>query len=216
MSRIAFVSTILISLLGPASVRGQVAGSSEPAASVAGVEGIPLRPRGSTGSSPAASQVRQSANSNALTTVVGGLAICLGIFFLIVWATKRQAPPGMARLPVEVVESLGRLPLSGRQHLQLLRIGRKLVLLDVTPGGAETLTEITDPAEVDRLVGLCQQAKPNSVSASFREVLTEYEKEPAAKGFLGNTRPSDWELASRGPGRGTSRQRTVRREDSDG
>ena len=54
----------------------------------------------------------------------------------------------------------GRAPLAGRQHVHLLRCGSKLLLVSVTPGGAETLTEVTDPAEVDRLAGLCRQAHP--------------------------------------------------------
>ena len=61
-------------------------------------------------------------------------------------------------LPTEVVEVLGRAPLAGRQQMHLLRCGNKLLLVSVTPTGAETLTEVTDPVEVDRLSGLCRQA----------------------------------------------------------
>jgi hypothetical protein len=43
----------------------------------------------------------------------------------------------------------------------------------VTPHGAETLTEVTDVTEVDRLAGLCQQQRPGSVTASFRHVLAQ-------------------------------------------
>lgn len=169
----------------------------------------PLPPRGPDPNSAPAS-TNSSKVGNSLTTVVGGLAVCLGLFFLLVWVTKRNSTTATAVLPVEVVEALGRAPLSGRQQLQLLRVGRKLVLLNVTPTSAETITEITDPAEVDRLLGYCQQRKANSVTASFRDVLVDYESTPTPKNFLGNSRQSDWELATKSP-----RSRTSSREDAD-
>ena len=171
-------------------------------------ENIPLGAAGDRSGSSTSEGRSTPTTGRTLTTVVGALAVCLGVFFLFVWITKRHAPAGLAPLPKEVVESLGRASLSGRQQLQLLRIGRKLVLLHVTSTSAETLTEIVDPVEVDRLVGLCQQTSPNSVTASFREVLTHYESEPA-KGFLGDVGQSDWELANRGKSKRTSRREEI-------
>ena len=81
-------------------------------------------------------------------------------------------------MPGEVVEVLGRAPLANRQQIHLLRCGNKLLLVSVTPTGAETLTEITDPMEVDRLAGLCQQAQPGSATAAFRKVLQQFGHEP--------------------------------------
>ncbi len=108
-----------------------------------------------------------------IVTLGGSLALVLGVFFLIVWAVRCAAPRGLTVLPSEVVEVLGRAPLAGRQQLHLLRCGKKLILVSVTPAGAETLTEITEPEEVDRLAGLCQQARPNSATAAFRQVLRQ-------------------------------------------
>jgi len=109
----------------------------------------------------------------SVATVIGGLAIVLGIFFLVAWGMRRAAPAGSGALPGEVFELLGRAPLGGRQQAHLLRCGTKLVLVSVTPSGAETITEITDPVEVDRLAGLCRQAQPNSATAVFRQVLDQ-------------------------------------------
>ena len=63
-----------------------------------------------------------------------------------------------AALPPDVVEVLGRVSLAPRQPAQLVRIGHKLILVSISTAGVKTLTEITDPLEVDRLAGLCQQA----------------------------------------------------------
>jgi flagellar biogenesis protein FliO len=116
-----------------------------------------------------------------VTTVITSLAVVLGLFAIVVWFARRANPKGYATLPGEVVETLGRAPLSGRQEMHLVRVGKKLLLLSVTQTGAETLTEITDPAEIDRLAGICQQHQPGSITASFREVFAQ----------MGNSRVND-------------------------
>jgi len=107
-------------------------------------------------------------------TVVGSLALVLGLFFLVAWAMRRTAPAAGATLPGEVFEVLGRAPMSGRQQAYLLRCGNRLVLVSVGAEGSQTLTEITDATEVDRLAGLCRQARPNSATAVFRQVFQQF------------------------------------------
>jgi hypothetical protein len=63
----------------------------------------------------------------------------------------------------------------------LLRCGQKLLLVSLTPAGAETLTEVTDPQEVDRLAGLCRQAHPQSATAAFRQVFQQFASPGAAR-----------------------------------
>jgi flagellar biogenesis protein FliO len=123
-------------------------------------------------------------SSQTVTTVLGSLGAVLGLFFVAAWFWRRHMPKSMSQLPGEVLEQLGRATLSGKQQMHLVRVGQKLVLLAVTPVGVETLTEITDPEEVDRLCGLCRQSSSHGPSAEFRAVLRHFEREPA-RGFLG-------------------------------
>lgn len=125
----------------------------------------------------------EPAISTALT-VGGSLALVLGLFFIVAWLLRRGLPKGSGLLPAEAVEVLGRTALPHRQHMQLIRCGNKLLLVAVSAGGAETLTEITDPLEVERLVGLCSSARSNSHAAAFRQVLDQYGREPHAPGFV--------------------------------
>ncbi len=113
-------------------------------------------------------------------TVVSSLAVVLGIFLVVAWGMRRAAPTGSALLPGEVFEVLGRAPMASRQQVYLLRCGTRLVLVSVTAAGAETLTEITDPPEVDRLAGLCHQARPNSATAMFRQILQQFSHQRSA------------------------------------
>jgi len=127
-----------------------------------------LPPPGRSKRSPAGSSPDAP---TSMVTVVASLATVLGLFLLAAWGLRRLAPAGMTALPGEVFEVLGRAPLGSRQQVHLIRCGRKLLLVSVTAGGTQTLTEVTDPPEVDRLSGLCQQARPNSATATFRQVL---------------------------------------------
>ncbi len=110
---------------------------------------------------------------SAMITVGGSLAIVLGLFLIVAWAMRKTAPRGSLLLPKEVFEILGRAPLGARQQVQLLRCGNKLLLVSITPGGTETLTEVTDPLEVDRIAGICQQAHPKSATTAFRQVFQQ-------------------------------------------
>jgi flagellar biosynthetic protein FliO len=110
----------------------------------------------------------------AVTTVTTSLAVVLGVFALLAWLARKANAKGRAMLPGNVLETLGRARLNARQEMHLVRVGNKLILLAVTPTSAETLTEITDPAEIDRLAGICRQDQADSITASFREVLSQY------------------------------------------
>jgi flagellar biogenesis protein FliO len=123
----------------------------------------------------------------SLYTMGTGLAIVVGAFLLFAWVLRRggQGRASRGMLPADAVSVLGRVSLTSKQVAQLLRVGNKLVLVALTPGGAETLTEVTDPVEVDRLMGLCQQHDPRSTTKAFEEVFQNLSREPVSSGFLG-------------------------------
>jgi len=157
---------------------------------------LPLPPPGRSGHSPQGG----SGGLASVVTVASSLAIVLGVFFLVAWGLRRAGYPlGAAAstvLPGEVFEVLGRAPMASRQQVHLLRCGNKLVLVSVTPAGAETLTEVTDPVEVDRLAGLCRQAHPHSATAAFRQVLGQFTAARPSGGFLGENNHEDLRLAA--------------------
>ena len=168
---------------------------------------IPIR-RSSNAPRSQPSRSPVSAASNVTKSVVGSLAVVLLAFFLLVWLSRKTSPRGMTLLPTEVLEPLGRSTLTARQQMQLIRVGKKLILLAVTVNGAETLTVITDPVDVDRLCALCQQTRPGSATAAFSQVLSQYAQEPAPAGFVGEATASTWELANR-------RSRRAQREEAE-
>jgi hypothetical protein len=76
--------------------------------------------------------------------------------------------------------------LAARQQAHLVRLGAKLVLLSISPAGVETLSEVTDPDEVNRLAGLCQRARPDSATAAFRRVFQRFSKDHPAEAGKGD------------------------------
>jgi flagellar protein FliO/FliZ len=123
---------------------------------------------------------------DSLYTTGTALAVVLGIFLLFAGLVRRGGKKANSLLPEEVVSVLGRVPLAARQYAELVRVGNKLVLVSVTPSGAEPLTEITDPAEIDRLVGLCRQRTKGSSTDEFEKVFRQLADEKSPSGFLGN------------------------------
>jgi flagellar biogenesis protein FliO len=130
---------------------------------------LPLAPRGRSTSGEAL-----GGSGSALLTTLGSLALVLCLFFAVAYALRRGTPRAHAALPGEVVEILGRAPLPGRHQMHLVRCGHKLLLVAVSAAGADTLTEITDAAEVDRLCGLCHQHHPHSTTTAFRNILDQF------------------------------------------
>lgn len=134
---------------------------------------LPPRGQGSRGSPGSPAKV---GGVSSLVTTGGGLALVLGLFFVVAWFLRRSSPRGSLLLPTEVVEVLGRTSLAPREQLHLLRLGNKLILVSAGAEGVRPLTEITDVDEVVRLAGICRQNHPQSSTAAFRQVLQQFEK----------------------------------------
>lgn len=157
----------------------------------------PRRVRNEAGRPRARTQSYES-----LSTVGGSLAIVLTAFLALVWLAKRGQTGRNAALPEGVLEILGRASLPGRQHLQLIRLGPKLVLICVTPTTAETLAEITDPQQVESLTAQCRRAGRGSASDLVHHVLTQHGTGERSSLFSPH-RPT--QAASIGQGRSGSR-----------
>ncbi len=136
-----------------AAYSAEVAAQNAPAAAVE-TSPAPLKP-------PAAAESeRKPIETPSLWPLMGSLVLVLGLFFALAWLMRRLSPHGIAVLPPEAFEVLGRAPLANRQQAHLVRCGNKLWLIAVGAAGASPLGEIADADEVERLTQLCRQARP--------------------------------------------------------
>ncbi len=156
------------SLVGPAAV--ETAAERRP---------IPLSRQSSDAPSPLGGL--SGGDTTRLVNAATSLGIVLGLFLLVMWVVRRGMPKGSGLLPSEAVEVLGRASLAGRQQVQLVRCGNKIVLLSVTPSGTQTLTEISDPAEVDRLHSICQPPSPGG--GPWRQFFGHFTGESRSAGY---------------------------------
>jgi hypothetical protein len=88
---------------------------------------------------------------------------------------KKHGPLSRAGLPAEAVEVLGRRMLDPRQSIYLVRLGSRILVLGATPSGLSTLSEVTDPLEVDLLAGSCRppvEERPRDLRGSFAALFT--------------------------------------------
>ena len=158
---------------------------------------LTLSPLGGSSRTEHGTQAGPTGGLRSLITVGSSLAVVLGLFFVVAWAMRRAGPRGSAPLPSEVVEVLGRAALASRGQVHVLRFGNKLLLVSVGPAGVETLSELTDPDEVNRLAGLCRQLHPESATGAFRQVFQQFTGQHAS-GFVDSGSREDVRLANAG------------------
>lgn len=116
------------------------------------------------------------------------IALILGL--AAVW--KKHGPLVPRGLPPQAVEILGRRNLDARQSIQLVRLGSRILVLGSSPAGLQTLAEITDPAEVDYLAGLCQSKDEEASAAqSFRALFARSGAAPAPASRPQPAKPSN-------------------------
>ena len=129
--------------------------------------------------------------TDSMTTIGSGLAIVLGLLLCVAWIIKKSMPRSARVLPGEVAEVLGRVQLGRRQTAQLIKVGRKLVLVATSPDGvAETITEIDSEADVQHLLRICEESHGRGSSAAFDEIFRQMTGEPTSPGFLGDEAPA--------------------------
>ncbi len=139
-------------------------------------------------SSRPAEKSAKPTNTWGLVRTFGALAVVLGIVFILRSATKWLAAraPSLGsqltaggRAPSGVLEVLGRYPVARGQKLVLLRLDRRVLLLNQTSTGFTTLTELTDPEEVASLLTKARTDEGESIASRFTSVLRSLERDPA-------------------------------------
>ena len=96
--------------------------------------------------------------SGPVVTTASALLVVLSLFAGLVWVSRRfggqSRPPG--GLPEDLFRNLGTSVIDGKTRVTFLQIAdRILVVGQTTTGDPQTLAEITDPDECQRIVNRC-------------------------------------------------------------
>ncbi len=157
-----------VAVTSPVVTASATAGAS--AGASAGVQHIPLAPPSKrlTEDQPQTS----GSTLQMLVSIISSLLLVVGLFLGVAWCYRKTLGTSLSGgLPKQVVSILGRTSISARQQLVLVRFGSKLLLVSVIQGEARTLGEISDPLEVDLMLGQCESGQPGSISQSFKSLL---------------------------------------------
>ena len=134
-------------------------------------------------SSPTAAK-SQSFMGGPLATILGALAVTLGVFAVFVLISRRSAGNALMRnLPREGVEVIGQTHLGPRQKLLVIRCGVQALVVGISPAGIQTVAQFDDPDEAGQFIAQCRGM---GSAVSFKTTLRELEQEPSAPGFIDN------------------------------
>jgi flagellar biogenesis protein FliO len=111
-----------------------------------------------------------------LPKVAGALALVLALIFTLRWLLRRSM--NAAGLPgaTHAVQVLTRSPVSPRQQVLLVRVGRRLLVVADCNGQLNSLSEISDPDEVAALIGQLHDEKLTAASGSFGNLLGRWRR----------------------------------------
>ncbi|MEM1211519.1 MAG: flagellar biosynthetic protein FliO [Planctomycetota bacterium] len=150
------------------------------------VERQPLGTPGEGASPTAASEAlligaedAEGSGSGWVLNTMTALGVVLGILLLIRWGYAKlggkvvgaggwRGGSGASA----VVEVLSRSMIAPRNHVLLLRVGGRVLVVSDSSSGTRTLCEVTDPVEVADLMQAVEASKPTSVSGAFGKVLS--------------------------------------------
>lgn len=114
-----------------------------------------------------------------IVTVVSSLAVVIGLFAALVWVSRKSTRSSTAGcvLPDAALKVLGQKPLGGGSSIMLVRCGRGVMVVGVSPAGMHPIAHLTDQDEVTHLEAICGTGG----AATFGETLQSMRLEPATR-----------------------------------
>ncbi|MAT16743.1 MAG: hypothetical protein CMJ46_15910 [Planctomyces sp.] len=110
-------------------------------------------------------------------------AVMFVVFLILLTAKfwKKHIPGASIPIPAESMTVLGERKLNKNHSICLVRLGSRVLVLGASADGLRTLSEITDPVEIDFLSGMARSTQPDSV---FTSALGSFMKKSGAAAGL--------------------------------
>lgn len=124
-------------------------------------------------------------SGSTLFDTLTALGVVIGLALLGRWLYTRFTGRTGASRTSPVVEVLARTSVAPRNHVLLLRVGSRILVVSDSPGGMRTLSDIDDPEEVASLIGAVSAAHDSSLTRNFTRMLQGF------NGQYDRTRPDD-------------------------
>ncbi len=111
------------------------------------------------------------------TRVVLALVLVIAIIFLLRWIAQQFFGAPSAKRSSRAVQVLSRSMVGPRQHVLLLQVGQRVIVVGDTGAQMHPLAEIKDPDEIAALMGQLRQDKSDPVSRAFGTFFGKAEKD---------------------------------------
>jgi len=108
----------------------------------------------------------------ALSTLAA-LGVVIGLIFGARWLYTKMGGAVVAR-PSPVIEVLSRTPVAPKNHVLLLRVGQRVLVVGDSSSGLSTLADVTDPEEVATLLQSVSTHSDRSVTKSFNSLVSRF------------------------------------------
>lgn len=95
------------------------------------------------------------------------LFVVLGVIVVVLLAARKWLPRSRRLGGGPVLNVLARHYLAPKQSLCLVRLGRRLLLVGITPDRINTVAEITEPNEASEILAVLECTRPGSFTSVF-------------------------------------------------
>ncbi len=109
--------------------------------------------------------------TNSGIRFVGALGVVMVLLLGMRMVLKRFGSPLTGGRPSGVLQVLSRFPIGRGQHLVLLQMARRIVLVHQTKTGMTRLSEVSDPDEVAQLLARVEAGSSQKQQGRFQSVL---------------------------------------------
>lgn len=116
---------------------------------------------------------RESAGSPGLIRDLWPLLVVLVLVAAIALFLKKFIPARRLMSGSQVLRIVARTHVTPKQQLMLVKLGRRMVLLGVSPERINTLSTVDDPDQVASLLGEAASSQDHSSSQAFAESMRE-------------------------------------------
>lgn len=161
----------------PGGVTEQAAAQSNQATLAPAERPRPLGPRAAAGTELAADT---AGDARPGTSWVLSTLTALGVVLLAIFACRGMMRRWFGAAAIAgatpVVQVLTRTSVAPRNHVLLLRVGGRILVVGDSAAGLRTLASIDDDQEVAELLTAISASKPTSVTGGFRQLLANFNR----------------------------------------
>ncbi|MCC7192109.1 MAG: FliO/MopB family protein [Phycisphaeraceae bacterium] len=118
---------------------------------------------------------RDDGGSSWVMTTLTALGVVVGLILVLrgIVAKVTGRAPASAHSPV--IEVLSRTSVAPKNHVLLLRLGQRILVVGDSAAGLATLADISDPEEVASLLQTISASKSGSASQGFADTLDDFD-----------------------------------------